>query len=76
MAWIHSSDYQILRMRTDLLAPQPRAALRRMTTVVLFAGIELEGGRTALRLPQEVDVSMEQGNSLSSKRQPFKQAIC
>ena len=35
VAWIRSSDYQILRMRTDLLAPLP--PLARVTTLVQYA---------------------------------------
>jgi hypothetical protein len=71
VAWIHASDYQILRMRTDLLAPQPGAALRRMTTAVLFAGVKFEGGRTALWLPQEVDVTVELGNYVLVNRHRY-----
>jgi hypothetical protein len=62
VAWIYASDYQVLRMRTDLLAPQPAAALRRLTTVVSLALIAFEGGRAAFWLPREVDVTVEQGN--------------
>ena len=71
VAWIHAGDYQILRMRTDLLAPQPGATLRRMTTVVLFAGINFEGGRTTLWLPEEVDVTVEAGNSTLVNRHRY-----
>ncbi len=71
VAWIHSTDYQVLQMRTDLLAPQPGVALRRTTTVALFAGIQFQSGPTAFWLPQEVDVTVERGNYIFANRQRY-----
>jgi hypothetical protein len=42
-----------------------------MTTVVLFAEIKFEGGRTALWLPQEVDVTADQGNFTFANRHRY-----
>jgi hypothetical protein len=71
VAWIHTGDYQILRMRTDLLAPQPGAALKRVTTVVQFDEIKFQGRPTALWLPQEVDVTVDQGHYLFANRHRY-----
>ena len=55
VAWIRSSDYQILQMRTDLRAPVP--PLTRMTTRVRYANNHFEGAPIAFWLPQEVQVT-------------------
>jgi len=71
VAWIHSSDYQILQMRTDLLAPQPAAALKRATTVVLFAGTKFQNRAGIFWLPQEVDVTIDLGNYVFANRHQY-----
>jgi VWFA-related protein len=71
VAWIDSSGYQILQMRTDLLAPQPGAALKRLTTVVLFAGIKFRDRPSAFWLPQEVEVTLDQGNCIYANRHRY-----
>lgn len=71
VAWIDASGYQILRMRTDLLAPQPGAALNRMTTVVSFAGIKFQGRPSAFWLPQEVEVTLDQGKFIYANRHRY-----
>jgi hypothetical protein len=57
VAWIRTSDYQILQLRTDLVAPLP--PLVRVTTVALFANNQFQGGPTAFWLPQEVEVTVD-----------------
>jgi len=56
VAWFRSSDYQILQMRTDLLASVP--PLMRMTTQVRYANNHFEGGPIVFWLPQEVQVTV------------------
>ena len=56
VAWIRSGDYQVLQMRTDLLAPVP--PLMRLTTHVRYANNHFEGGPIAFWLPQEVQVTV------------------
>ncbi len=58
-AWIRSSDYQIIKMRTDLLAPIP--PLTRMTTKVSYAMNQLEGGPPDFWLPRQVAVTVDIG---------------
>jgi len=69
VAWIRSSDYQILRIRTDLLAPLP--PLAQVTTLALYANTEFEGSPTALWLPREVEVKVGLGPYLFSNRHKY-----
>ena len=36
IAWIDQSDFRIVRLRTDLLAPQPEIQVQRQTASILF----------------------------------------
>jgi hypothetical protein len=69
VAWIRSSDYQILQMRTDLLAPIP--PLIRMTTVVHFAETQFQDSPTALWLPRDVQVKVGVGRLVFSNRHRY-----
>jgi hypothetical protein len=69
VAWIRPSDYQILQMRTDLLAPLP--PLTRMTAVVHFAGFQFQDSPATLWLPKEVEVKVELGNYVFSNRHSY-----
>ena len=59
IAWIDPAIDQIVRLRTDLLAPQPDARLRQLTTEVLFEPIKFESRPAALWLPQDVNVVID-----------------
>jgi hypothetical protein len=69
VAWIRSSDYQILQIRTDLLGPLE--ALKGVTTVVLFARNRFQDLPTVLWLPQEVRVYVALGPYLFSNRHTY-----
>jgi hypothetical protein len=69
VAWIRSGDYQILQMRTDLLAPVP--PLTRMTTRVRYANNHFEGGPIAFWLPQEVQVTANVGRYVFTNRHTY-----
>lgn len=56
--WVDKNNFQILRTRTDLLAPHPEAGLDRQTTAVTFDGVQLPGIAAPLWLPQEVKVTL------------------
>ena len=71
VAWIDGSGYQILQMRTDLLAPQPGAALKRVTTVALYEAIKFQDRPPAFWLPQEVEVTLDQGNYIYANRHRY-----
>lgn len=59
VAWIDAAGGQVVQMRTDLLAPQPRAGLHRATTVVTFAPVQFHRLPATFWLPHEVSVSID-----------------
>ena len=59
IVWIDPADYQILRMRTDLLAPQPQIELQRSTSDIQFSSVHFKESNLTLWLPSEVDVEVE-----------------
>jgi hypothetical protein len=54
IAWVDKQNFQIIRMRTDLLAPHPEFGLDLQTTVVTFNKVQLLDVATPLWLPKEV----------------------
>jgi hypothetical protein len=63
IAWIDPSDFRILRLRTDLLAPVPEVSLHRMTADIQFAQTRIEQVPTPLQLPSKVTVTATVGES-------------
>jgi len=59
VAWIDQSNYQILRLRTDLLATRPDVGLSALTTEVTFAEFRLPDVSGPLWLPDKVTVADE-----------------
>jgi VWFA-related protein len=57
--WVDKNNFQIIRMRSDLLAPQNEIGLDQLTTEVTFAKVQLQDVSNPLWLPVDVDVSME-----------------
>jgi hypothetical protein len=57
VAWIDQSDFRIIRLRTDLLAPQPQVEFQEQTSNIGFGPVKLAD--TELWLPEAVDVEME-----------------
>jgi len=58
MAWVDKSNFQIIRMRTDLLVPIPEIALDNQTTEVTFSKVQLREVASDLWLPSEVEVHL------------------
>ena len=58
MAWVDKSNFQIIRMRTDLLVPVPEIALDNQTTEVTFSKVQLREVASPLWLPREVKVHL------------------
>jgi hypothetical protein len=56
IAWIDATDFRIVRLRTDLLAPQPAARLLKLTTEVNFAEVRIPHGDSQLWLPRKATV--------------------
>jgi hypothetical protein len=59
--WVDKNSFQILRMRSDLLAPNKEIALDRLTTDVSFGEVRLQDVPNPLWLPGHVDVNIEIG---------------
>lgn len=57
IAWIEPDNFQIVRMRTDLLEPRPEVGLRAQTTEIHFSETRLPGLATPLWLPRDVVVT-------------------
>lgn len=59
LAWIDPGNYEIVRMRTDLLAPCPDVGLMGETTAITFGDVRFpEKLKTVLSLPREVTVTI------------------
>jgi len=56
VAWIDPTNNQIVRMRTDLRAPEPEIKLDSQTTRIKFGEVRFKGGSLGLWLPREVEV--------------------
>jgi predicted esterase len=59
IAWIDESDFRIVRLRTDLLAPRPDIYLRTLTREVLFSEVRLPEMTDTLWLPHEVRIASD-----------------
>jgi hypothetical protein len=57
--WVDKSNFQILRMRSDLLAPNREIRLDQLTTDVTLAEVRLQDVPNPLWLPSDVDVYIE-----------------
>jgi hypothetical protein len=66
IAWIDKANFQIVRMRTDLLAPRPEVSLDRQTTEVTFDPVQLQDISSPLWLPADVKVFLEIKEAVSS----------
>lgn len=59
IAWIDPSNYQIIRLRNDLLGPVPRLHLERQTTEIQYQRVEFRRGPEAFWVPQEIAVAID-----------------
>ena len=59
IAWVDKSNFQIIQLRTDLLAPRPEIGLERATTVATLSEVQLLDVAAPLWLPKEVKVYLE-----------------
>jgi hypothetical protein len=69
VAWIRPGDYQILQMRTDLLAAIP--PLTKMTAVIHLAKTQFADSPTDLWLPKEVEVKVDYGDFEFANRHTY-----
>jgi hypothetical protein len=59
IAWVDQSDFRIVRLRTDLLAPQPEISVQKQTANILFGPVQIPTLSITLWLPRAVQVEME-----------------
>ncbi len=61
IAWVDESDFRIVRLRTDLLAPRPDIYLRRLTSEVRFSDVHIfiQNAPLSLWLPKETKVTWD-----------------
>jgi hypothetical protein len=59
IVWVDASDFRIVRMREDLLAPRPDLHLSEMTTTIRFAEVQIPKAASMLWLPKEVTIAWE-----------------
>lgn len=59
VAWIDLSNYHIIRLRTELLAPPPYMELEKQTTEIDYGQVRFKGVADTLWLPRQVIVTIE-----------------
>ncbi len=59
LAWVDPENHQILRLRTDLLAPRIDVLLAKQTTEVWYQEVHFRDSSHAFWLPREVQVTIE-----------------
>ena len=60
--WVDKNGFQIIRMRSDLLAPNKEIRLDQLTTEVTFGEVQLQDVPNLLWLPSHVEVYIEIGD--------------
>jgi VWFA-related protein len=60
--WVDKDNFQILRMRSDLIAPNEEIRLDQLTADVTFGQVQLQDVPKPLWLPNRADVYIEIGN--------------
>ena len=68
LAWIDPQSHQIVRMRTDLLAPRMDVLLARQTTEILYREVHFSSSPQAFWLPCEVVVTIEWNGQVYKNR--------
>jgi hypothetical protein len=59
--WVDQSSFDIVALRTDLLAPPAKMPLRQLTTELTFRSVPIRGYDAVFWLPSEVDISSDLG---------------
>ncbi|MGA8271017.1 MAG: hypothetical protein WB919_05610 [Candidatus Sulfotelmatobacter sp.] len=61
IAWVDESDFRVIRLRTDLLAPRPEIQLEKQTADIVFGPVKIASVDSVFWLPQAVSLDMEAG---------------
>ena len=73
VAWVDQSDFRIVRMHTDLLAPQLAMGYEEQTSDIIFGPVHISAADLELWLPQTVNAEMEaQGQKLEERHRYSK----
>lgn len=67
LVWIDPASYQIIRMRTDLLAPRTDVGLKSETTEIAYGAFHFPEMPRVLCLPREVTVTSEWDSEVKVK---------
>lgn len=68
VAWFDTSDFRILRIRTELLAPLPEVSLQQLSADIRFMEIRIPNVSSILFLPRDVTVtSVVSGGTLRER---------
>ena len=59
VAWIDTTTYKVVRLRSDLLTPQPRIRLERQTTEINYEPVQFKEIASTMWLPSEVAVTVQ-----------------
>ncbi len=65
--WVDQSSFDIVALRTDLLAPLPAMMLKQLTTQLTFRSVPIHGFDAVFWLPSEVDISSDEGHGPSEE---------
>jgi hypothetical protein len=71
IAWIDQSDFRIIRLRTDLLAPQPEIFIQKQTANILFGAVHIAEINSELWLPKMVHVEMQARGQMYEERHKY-----
>jgi hypothetical protein len=71
IAWIDSSDFRIVHMREDLLAPRPDAYLKKFTARIRFDEVQIPKAASSLWLPREAVVEWDFKGQLVQQRHVY-----
>jgi hypothetical protein len=69
--WVDQSSFDIVALRTDLLAPLPQVHLKQLATELTFRSVPIHGYDAVFWLPSEVDISSDQGNGPSEENHRY-----
>jgi VWFA-related protein len=64
IAWIDQSNFNVVRLQTDLLSPVPSVNLLQMTTDLRFRSVRIKGYDADFWLPSQVLIRTEEGESV------------
>ena len=71
IAWIDQSDFRIVRLRTDILAPQPQVNFQKQTSNIVFGPVHIATLDSELWLPWAVDVQMEAEGQFTQEQHQY-----